>query len=105
MSGAYGIWTSPQRASTNRKVIHETQQLSMGVDGSSALSVSVKASCANPGLHFKSGATSQKRTNVRARQVGSRPLLQTLTQRGIDTTSRVSLDLDPRNIDGNPVVA
>jgi WD40 repeat protein len=104
MSGAYGIWTSPQRASSNRKVIHETQQLSMGVDGSSALSVSVKASHAT-GLHFKSGAISQKRTKVRARQVGSRPLLQTLTQRGIDTTSRVSLDLDPRNIDGNPVVA
>ena len=97
MSGAYGIYTSPVRTVKRKTVIGDTQEVPLGINGAPALSISVKQS-KRVGRHFKSNT-------VQARQVGARPLLQTLTQRGIDTSSRVSLDLDPRNFDGNPVVA
>jgi len=104
MSGSYGIWTSPLRTGSKKKVMRDTKEISVGDANSSTLSISVKTS-----RHMGRKSKSKRRRHhisrtTKAQHVGARQLLKTLTQRGADMNSSVTLDLDPRTTDGSPFV-
>ena len=104
MSGSYGIWTSPLRTGSKKKVMRDTKEISMGEANSSTLSISVKTS-----RHMGRKSKSKRRRHhisrtTKAQHVGARQLLKTLTQRGANMNSSVTLDLDPRTTDGSPFV-